>query len=239
MLPLSSGARIIMTAAASIICLYLSNTWALGFLFIVSAVYLALEVKIGFIIKAYLLLALMCCLAALSVFALYKLIPEMAASSRNINVLAPFERMGIMVNMVLAMAMNTSLSGLTKTLSAAYVPGVIRIPLIVMIRFVPTFFNDIQQLREAVRLRFRGRGGLLFWLARPLLWCRIFFMPLVVRLIRSGDELAVASELKGLSPKTKLGGAGFSLKSADIMAFSCLALFSFCSIFIQLVMKNA
>lgn len=236
---LSAGARILMTAVTSIVCLYLSNPWALGFLFAVSAVYLLLEVKTGLIIKVYILLALMTCLAALSVYALYKLMPAMASSFRGVNVLVPFGRMAIMINMVLAMAMNTSLAGLTKTLSSTYIPGVIRIPLIVMIRFVPTFFNDIKQLREATRMRFRGRSGVLFWLRRPLLWCRIFFMPLVVRLIRSGDELAVASELKGLSPKTNLGGEGFSLKYADIMAFSCLALFSFCSICIQLVMKNA
>jgi energy-coupling factor transport system permease protein len=228
-----------MTAVTSVVSLYLSDPWALGFLFAVSAGYLLLEVKTGFIIKIYLLLALMTCLAALSVFVLYKLMPAMASSSRSINVLVPFERMAVMVNMVLAMAMKTGLAGLAKTLGSVYVPGVIRLPLIVMIRFIPTFFNDIKQLREAIRMRFRGRGGLLFWLRRPLLWCRIFFMPLIVRLIRSGDELAVASELKGLSADTKLGSEGFSLRYADIVAFGCLVLISFCSVCIQLMMKNA
>jgi energy-coupling factor transport system permease protein len=94
-------------------------------------------------------------------------------------------------------------------------PGLLRLPLIVTIRFIPTILNDLVQLREAVGIRFRGRKGFLFWLRRPVTWWRVFFQPLIVRLIRSADELAMAAELKGLEPDTDFGGIPVPFSAYD------------------------
>lgn len=223
-LNLSAGVRIIMTVTISLLCLYLKSQAALGLVFIVSAVYLTAEVKLALIWKVYALLAVFALIALGSLWVLFQIFPMMQMSARGggLTIAAPFLRMAVMINMVLAMGMNTSLTGLTNTLNRAYLPGFLKLPLIVLVRFVPTFFSDIRQLREAVRIRFRGQSNFWFWLRHPILWSRILFMPLVVRLIRSGDELAVASELKGLSTKTRFGETGFSPTKNDYLALVVL-----------------
>lgn len=239
-LNLSAGIRIVMTVAVSFLCLYLSNYWALGVVFLVSAAYLAAEVKLSLIWKVYLLLAVFAGIAILFLLLLFQIFPligisggggghggsmgGMSAAKQSLSIIAPFLRMAVMLNMVLAMGMNTSLTGLTNTLNRAYLPGFLKLPLIVLVRFVPTFFSDIRQLREAVRIRFRGQSNFWFWLRHPVLWSRILCMPLVVRLIRSGDELAVASELKGLSTKTRFGETGFAPTKNDCKAITILVL---------------
>lgn len=232
-LGLSTGTRIIMTVASSIVCLYLYNSWALGLLFLGSAIYLCAEVKFNLVWKIYVLLAILACIAACFILIMLQILPAMGSSGRGMNLTASFERMAISINMILAIGMNTSLTGVTNTLSRACLPGFIKLPLIVLVRFVPTFFNDIQQLREAVRIRFRGQGGCWFWVRHPVLWSRILFMPLVVRLIRSGDELAVASELKGLSTKTRFGDNGLVFSRNDALALAALVLFCVISLWLQ------
>ncbi len=238
-LELSPAVRVIMSVAISITCLFLENAWALGLLFAASAIYLLVEVKAALILKVYLLIAVMAALALLFILIIYQVMPAMQNSGRGMNIMAPFQRLAIMVNMVLAMAMNTSLAGLANTLNGIYLPGIIRLPLIVLIRFIPTFFNDMEQLREAIKIRFRGRGGLLFWIKRPALWSRIMFLPLVVRVIRSGDELAIASELKGLNAKTKFSDGGLRIACRDIMALGGLLLLIGFSLALQYWIQHA
>lgn len=238
-LDLSAGTRIGMTVSVSLVCLYLAHTLPLGLLFVVSAMYLCLEVKFGLVWKVYALLAVLAVIAALCLMVLFQLFPAMGASGRNMGMAAPFLRLGVMVNMVLAMGMNTSLTGLTNTLSKAYLPGFLKLPLIILIRFVPTFFCDMQQLREAVRIRFRGQGGFGFWLRHPVLWSRILFMPLIVRLIRSGDELAVAAELKGLNTKTRFSEEPVRITRTDWLALGLLVIVLALSVALYEVLKHA
>jgi energy-coupling factor transport system permease protein len=113
---------------------------------------------------------------------------------------------------------------MAATLGRLKFPGLIKLPLIITIRFIPTFINDLLELRQAVSIRFRGRGGLKFWLLRPRLWWRVFFMPLVIRLIRSADELALATELKGLTASTDFGGGKLAWGSGDKIILSLGAL---------------
>lgn len=65
------------------------------------------------------------------------------------------------------------------------------------------------------------------------------FMPLVVRLIRSGDELAVASELKGLSTKTRFGETGFAFTKNDLRALSILVIVCAAAIGLQYMVTYA
>lgn len=244
-LNLSAGTRIIMTVTVSLVCLYLANPWALGVLFVGSVFYLCAEVKFSLIWKVYVLLAIFACIAVLSLFILFQIFPVMGGGGRGghvgggMSISAPFLRMAIMINMVLGMGMNTSLTGLTNTLSKAYIPGFLKLPLIILVRFVPTFFTDIQQLREAVRIRFRGQASFKFWLHHPVLWSRILFMPLIVRLIRSGDELAVAAELKGLSTKTRFSDERVHITRNDWRAFAMLIIICAAAITVQRVILHA
>jgi energy-coupling factor transport system permease protein len=137
----------------------------------------------------------------------------------------------VSINTIIPLAINARLSGMVHSLNRLKVPGILKLPLLITIRFIPTFINDLKQLRVATRVRFRGRGGFFFWLTRPLLWWRVFFMPLVVRLIRSADELALAAELKGLSVKTDFGREALSLSRADRLVM-LLALYAILAAFL-------
>ena len=249
-LNLSAGTRIIMTFVLSLVCLYLSSQWALGLLFIGSVFYLCAEVKFSLVWKIYVLLAVFAGIAILFLLLIFQIMPMGGGGGsmgghggggmrQSISIGAPFLRMAVMINMVLAMGMNTSLTGLTNTLSKAYLPGFLKLPLIILVRFVPTFFSDMQQLREAVRIRFRGQGGFWFWVRHPVLWSRILFMPLVVRLIRSGDELAVASELKGLSTKTRFTEERVRITRSDWTALALLVIMAAAAIAVQRIVLHA
>jgi energy-coupling factor transporter transmembrane protein EcfT len=52
-----------------------------------------------------------------------------------------------------------------------------------------------------------------------LIFWRVFFQPLVVRLIRSADELAMAAELKGLEPNSPFDEKPASFSADDGLVF--------------------
>ena len=213
-LPLRPEVRLGLTLAASVAALIMNNPAAMASIFIASAIYLVLQVRLKTIAIAYLFFSAMAALALSCVYLLGFVFTAMKNAPASAAIL-PFARLGISINMILPLALYASLSGLLATMNRIWLPGVIKLPLVITIRFIPSFLNDLMQLRQAVQLKFRGRSGLLFWLRRPLLWWRVFFLPLVIRLIRSADELAVSAELKGLSAKTDFGRTKLELKLAD------------------------
>lgn len=66
-----------------------------------------------------------------------------------------------------------------------------------MLRFIPTFLNDIKQVGETLKIRgYRmTMGGVL---RHPVMMLRLLFTPLLFRSLRTSEELGVAAELKGL-----------------------------------------
>ena len=112
----------------------------------------------------------------------------------------PYLRMLVVVMLLLSLALSTPVQVVIEKLNTARLPGVLSIPLGVAIRFIPTFIDDCKQIRDAARLR-PGKGLLSAW--------RGIVVPLVFRMLASADDLAVAAELKGLSPGKKMtvGGA--------------------------------
>jgi energy-coupling factor transport system permease protein len=217
--------RLILTFSGSVLSLIFADIHPLGVLFAASALYLVLEVRPRAVLFVYLAAGIMCGLAMLFLELIIHLVPAMRSQSPSAAAL-PFLRLGISLNTLLPLAFHSRLSGLAGTLNRLRLPGLVKLPLLITIRFVPTFLEDIVQIREAVKLRFRGRGGIFFWAVRPLLWWRVFFMPLVVRLIRSADDLALAAELKGLTAGTDFGSAPLVWARADRTALA-LSLYFF------------
>lgn len=213
-LRLAAEIRLGLTFAASISALIISEPVSLGFLLAASTIYAVLQVRLKTIALAYLFFGMMAMAAVGFAWAL-GFVFEAMKNAFGAMLFAPFCRMAISVNMILPLVIYADLSGLVGAMNRLRAPGIVRLPLIVTIRFIPTFVNDLRQLREAVGLRFSGRNNGFFWLRHPLLWWRAFFMPLVVRLIRSADELAVASELKGLSSETDFGDQPPPFKRTD------------------------
>ncbi|MDR1044350.1 MAG: energy-coupling factor transporter transmembrane protein EcfT [Candidatus Adiutrix sp.] len=213
-LGLAPELRLGLAVTASLAALIAGDPLALGLMLAASLLYLAAQVRPRVILAAYLALAVLAGLAAGCLW----LMGFVFQALRNISLDAavnPFLRLGLSVNLLLPLALHSRLTDLSGILNRLRLPGLIKLPLLVTIRFIPTFLNDLNQIREAVGLRFRGRGGLLFWARRPLLGWRVCFTPLVVRLIRSADELAVAAELKGLSAESDFGHRPPRLRPVD------------------------
>lgn len=108
----------------------------------------------------------------------------------TLTLMIPFLRMLIIVTLLLHLAMSTPAQVIMRLLQGLHLPGFVRLPLSVAIRFIPTFMDDCKQIGEAARLR-PGKGMLSMW--------RCLAVPLVFRTLSSADDLAIAAELKGLS----------------------------------------
>lgn len=212
-LGLSSEVRLGLCFITSLASLIASDNYAVGLLLGASMLYVILQVKLKTIAIAYLIFGLMAGVALTCVWGL-TFVFEAMKNAKLTTVIIPFARLAIAVNTILPLAIYANMPGLLGTMNRVRLPGIIKLPMLITIRFIPTFLNDLKQIREAIKLRFRTKGRL-FWLRHPILWWRVFSMPLVVRLIRSADELAVASELKGLSAKTDFGASKLILAAAD------------------------
>ena len=83
-------------------------------------------------------------------------------------------------------------------------PFVVYLPAAVMIRFIPTFMDDVRMVRAALRMK--GIDAR-FWLAHPLEGARMALMPVLFRALRSSENLGLAAEMKGvtgrLTPKPR------------------------------------
>ncbi|MDR1309156.1 MAG: energy-coupling factor transporter transmembrane protein EcfT [Deltaproteobacteria bacterium] len=216
--------RLLLMMAASVSSLALGAPRALALLLAFSMLYAAAETRPRTLLMAYAFMGLMCAMSLACVWLLGSIFPPMRDAPLSMAI-SPFLRLGVSLNALLPLALNSRLTDLAMALGRLRLPGIVRLPLMVTIRFIPTILNDLVQLREVVGIRFRGRRGLLFWLRHPLTWWRVFFQPLIVRLIRSADELAMASELKGLEPDTDFGGhpGPFSADDRLTMLMAALA----------------
>jgi energy-coupling factor transport system permease protein len=226
-LALRAETRLLLMAIASVASLVLSEPRALALLLAFSLIYAALESKAKTIAIAYVFMTIMCSIALFCVWLMGFIFPLMRDTPAAMAI-SPFFRLGVTMNAILPLALNSRLTDLAMALGRLRLPGIIRLPLMVTIRFIPTILNDMIQLREAVGIRFRGRKGFFFWLRHPFTWWRVFFQPLIVRLIRSADELAMAAELKGLEPNTDFGGTPQPFSGRDrltmLVAFIALVL---------------
>ncbi len=221
---LSPEIRLLLALSGSIACLILRDNWALGLMLTVSFIYLVKEAKLKTVLLAYTLIACLTGLGLSCLALLVQLYPPLGRGAEFMSIQAPFLRLAVTVNLLVPLAAHSSMTGLTMALNRIRLPGVIRLPLLVALRFIPVFFNDLRQIREAVKIRFRGRACVFFWLCRPALWARVMFLPLLVRLIKSTDDLALAAELKGLSTRTSFERRPFTLNRAEGWTLALAAL---------------
>jgi energy-coupling factor transport system permease protein len=110
---------------------------------------------------------------------------------------APFLRTVVMVHVTLPLALSSRIQDVVAVLKALRLPFCIYVPLAVMIRFLPTFIEDVRQVHECLRTR-GHRLTPITAIARPMLTLRLLVVPLIFRSLRSSDELGIAAELKGM-----------------------------------------
>lgn len=117
---------------------------------------------------------------------------------------APFLRGLALLNVVLVLALSSKVEDLMAVLERLRLPFVVYLPAAVMIRFIPTFMEDVRMVRAALRMK--GVDAR-FWASHPLEGARMALMPVLFRALRSSENLGLAAEMKGvtgrLSPKPR------------------------------------
>ena len=169
-------------------------------------------------------------MAALFTFGISSLMPSMPFSFKGLAV--PFLRGAVMLNVVLPLALTSRIQALLTALKSLRLPFCIYIPGAVMIRFIPTFMNDIRQVAETLKIRgYRLGFGEMF--RHPLMMLRLMFTPLLFRSLRTSEELGIAAELKGLEAGGRFvpfrGGAWTRRDTALVLlSVACALLALYC-----------
>lgn len=199
---LDARTKMAISLASSVAVVAMSDPTAMALLFAASAVYaLSVRRSVVFLI-AYLVVGCMWCAAIGMMAAMHLLMPKMPTADPA-KLLVPFLRIGVMLNVALALALSSRIQALLSTLKSLRLPFCIYVPLAVMIRFLPTFVEDVRQIGECLRTR-GYRITPLHAVVRPLFTARLLLAPLLFRSLRSSDELGIAAELKGLGNARRL-----------------------------------
>jgi len=96
----------------------------------------------------------------------------------------------------------TKVNEFLACMSRMRISNKVTIPLIVMIRFFPTVFDESRAIGNAMRMR----GIRLFslrTLKSPVAFLEYRLVPLLVSITKIGDELSIAAVTRGLSAETK------------------------------------
>lgn len=111
----------------------------------------------------------------------------------------------------------TQVSELVASLERMKVPSQLVIPLSVVLRFFPTIAQEHRSIGDAMRMRgigWRGRGR------NPIVLMEYRVVPLLMSLVRIGDELTAAALTRGLGgsvQRTNICRVGFSWRDATVM----------------------
>ncbi len=117
-----------------------------------------------------------------------------------------FARLVVMSSAGVLFALSTSPRELVRSLGWMRVPTVVLFPLTTALRFIPSLLRDLEEVRDALRLR-GVNPGLYFAVRHPLWFFRIILVPLTVRSVSIADNLAAAAESRGMG--SPAGGSVF------------------------------
>ena len=120
---------------------------------------------------------------------------------------------------------STSVSEFISAMERMHVTEKIIIPLSVIFRFFPTIKEEYQAIRDAMKMRNIRFGG-----KNPFLMIEYRLIPLMVSVIKIGDELSAAALTRGLGApvrRTNVCEIGFHVQdfSAIVVCFACFILF--------------
>ncbi len=193
---LDARTKMFVGVAASLSVIFLNTPQSLGFLAAASGAYLLVLRRFALAGVCYLFLLLMAGAALGFMWLMHGIWPRMAEPDLA-RFSIPFLRTLVLANVVLALALSSRIQAVLAALRALRLPVWLFVPTAVMIRFIPSFLKDIKEVRESMKTRGYGSGPAALF-SRPMLTVRLLFMPLVVRALRTSDELGVAAELKGV-----------------------------------------
>ena len=220
---LDARTKLIVTAAAAILTVASSGMVAQLVIFAVTLMYALLLKRPGLVAVLYGLMAVMMAIAALCALGFQVWFPGLGGLSAK-SLFIPFLRGLSMMNVVMALALTTRVEDLLLTLERMRLPFCIFLPTAVMLRFIPTFANDIKQVWETLRIKGWPLGPAMITL-HPILSARLILAPILFRALKSSETLGVAAELKGMGSRerTVLVDAK-TMTSLDARVYSVLLL---------------
>lgn len=193
-------AKMLICILASILTVCFSSLYAQMVLFVFSFFYLISLRKWKLIAISYVAVALIMLISVGMVLLLGQLIPTLLKGMNPQSLGVPFLRILVSMNVILPLAFSTNIQSILHSLQKMNLPFYIYLPAAVIIRFIPTFANDIRQVWESLRIR---GWKLNPWTmtAHPIMTMRLLCTPILFRALKTSDELGIAAELKGLSSR--------------------------------------
>ena len=215
--------KIAVVAAAAVCTVAASGLPAQLVLFAASLVYALLLKRPGLLAVLYIAMIAMMALAAFFVWLLEPLLPGLGGINTSALVV-PFLRGLTMMHVVAVLALTTRVEELLATLERMRLPFCIFLPTAVMLRFIPTFSEDIRQVWETLRIKGWPMGPVMLTV-RPVLSARLLLAPILFRALKSSETLGVAAELKGMGSRARtLRSDARALTSLDARVISALVL---------------
>lgn len=220
---LDARTKLLITVVCALLTVALSASLAQIVLFVMTLGYACLLKRPGLLAVLYLLTGVLMALA--TGFGL--LIATWVPSMNTITVgalLVPFLRGLTMMNVVIVLASTTRVEDLMVTLESMRLPFWLFLPTAVMLRFIPTFTQDIKAVWETLRIK-GWPIGFAMLTRHPILTARLLFAPILFRALKSSEMLGIAAELKGLGRGERaLRVDGASLGRTDVIFFALLCL---------------
>ncbi len=196
----SAGLKLICTLVVAVLALSLSGLAGQLMLVALTTLYALGLKRFKLLLGLYAALIVMTLIALGFTYVIGLVSPHMA-SNKTSGLIIPFLRSVSMMNTVLVLALSTKVQDLLDTLERWHCPFWLFFPVSVMLRFIPTFFHDINQVWETLKIRGWPLGFRML-LTHPLAFTRLVLIPVLFRALKTADNLGVAAELKGIG----LGG---------------------------------
>ncbi len=165
--------KLAVTLATALLTVACSGLVSQVVLFAATLVYALLIKRPKLLAVLYLLMAVMMAVAAGCGLAIEPWFPGFGGLSIK-SLVIPFLRGLSMMNAVMVLALTTRVEDLLATLERMHLPFCLFLPSAVMLRFIPTFANDIRQVWETLKIKGWPLGPAMLTL-QPLLSARLIF----------------------------------------------------------------
>ncbi len=139
---------------------------------------------------------------------------------------------GFVLRLLPAFAMGAYLIQSTKasefitSLGRMHVSRNITIPISVLFRFLPTMREELKAIQDAMRMRGIQFGTKKFW-RNPIALLEYRFIPLMISVVKIGDELSASAMTRGLdnpAKRTNITKIGFTYYDFITLAISAVLL---------------
>ena len=144
--------KLAVTLATALLTVACSGLVSQIILFAATLVYALLIKRPKLLAVLYLLMAVMMSVAAGCGLAIEHWFPGFGGLSIK-SLVIPFLRGLSMMNAVMVLALTTRVEDLLATLERMHLPFCLFLPSAVMLRFIPTFANDIRQVWETLKIK--------------------------------------------------------------------------------------